>query len=61
MILMTGMLNEREVEDKECKVRIQLMEADIEFQSERHEALVANNEHKLKGVGGARGCEGWYT
>ena len=45
------MLNERGVEDKDCKVRIQSMEGEVEFQSEGHETMVADNEHKLKGVG----------
>ena len=33
-MVMKGMLNKKEVEDKDCKVRIQLMEAEVEFQSE---------------------------
>jgi len=29
------------------------MEVEVEFQSEGNKAMVADNEHKLKGVGGA--------
>ena len=32
--MMEGMLDEKEVDDKDCKVHIQLMEAKAEFQSE---------------------------
>jgi len=58
MIVMEGMLNEKEVGDKDYKVCIQLMEAEVEFQSEEHEITVADNEHKLKGTCGACGYGG---
>ena len=56
--MMEGMLNEKEVGDKDYKVCIQLMEAEVEFQSEEHEITVADNEHKLKGTCGACGYGG---
>ena len=34
MMIMKGMLHEREVEDKDCKVRIQSTGAEVEFTSE---------------------------
>jgi len=50
MMVMEGMLDKKEVEDKDCKVCIQLMEAEVEFQNEGREIMVADNTHKLKGA-----------
>jgi len=46
------------VEDEDCRMRIQLMEAEAEFQSEGREIMGADNEHKLNGAGGGWGCRG---
>ena len=42
------MLDKKEVEDKDCKVYIQLIEAEVEFQNEKWQIMVADNMHKLK-------------
>jgi len=53
MMVTEGILNEKEAEDKDGSVRIQLMEAEVELQSEERDIMEANNEHKLKGAYGA--------
>jgi len=51
MTSMEGVLDEGEGEDKDHNAPIQLMEAEIEFQSERHAMMGAgaDNLHKLEG------------
>jgi len=50
MMVMEGMLDKKGAEDEDCKVRIQLMEAEVEFQNEGREIMLADNTHELKGA-----------
>jgi len=53
MMVTKEMLGEKEVEDKDCRVRIQLMQAEVEFRSEKRAMMVGDNTHTLKGAGDA--------
>ena len=50
-MVMEGVFDEVVEEDKDYKVPIQLMEAEVEFQNEVHRMMGAgtDNPHKLKG------------
>jgi len=50
MMVIEEMLDKKEMEDKDYKMCIQLMEVEVEFQNEGWEIMVANNMYKLKGA-----------